>query len=197
VWYDLDEETTMRWQLLSDWVAFHDLAPIPAGCILEGDPPRYFGRELPTPMPIEAAALDDAAAERMRFWYGPDDPAWHEHGDQRYRLRYGPGVTTTPPPQPRPRQAGDRVAKWVLREPWPVGQWCIPTDTVLEAVVGPDGEVVANSLVWCGAILPTPLPLCAASLNEPALRLMLRHDWHGGRRHLLHFERGLRVVEQV
>jgi hypothetical protein len=58
----------MRFQLLTDWVAFHDLSPIPAGCILEGDPPQYFGRPLPMPMPIEAAALDDEAAAKMRYW---------------------------------------------------------------------------------------------------------------------------------
>jgi hypothetical protein len=182
-----------RWQLLTDWPAFHDLSPIPAGTILEGDPPRYFGRDLPSPMPIEAAALDDQAAAQMRYWYGLDDPRWYEHGDQRHRLRFGDGVSVPPRPQPRPRQQGDQIARWRLREDWPgpgINVY-IPADEIVEATVR-DGEIEAT---WQGNVLPTPLPICAVALDALAARLML--SWHRGRRHLLHFGAGVRIDEQV
>jgi hypothetical protein len=81
------EETAMRFQLTSDWVAFHDLAPIPTGSILEGVRPVWFGRELPLPLPIEAQALDSEAAAAMLGWYGSGEYAW-----LRNRLRFGPNV---------------------------------------------------------------------------------------------------------
>jgi hypothetical protein len=177
----------MRFQLTSSWPAFHDLAPIPSGSILEGVRPVWFGREVPLPLPIEAAALDDAAAMLMRGWYEGGEYQWQGH-----RLRFGDAVTVAPRPQPRPRQQGDRMARWVLREPWPVGQFCIPENTTLEAVIDSNGEIAPNSLTWEGTVLPLPLPICATALNADAGRMLLR--WYSGQRHLLH---GVKIAEQV
>jgi hypothetical protein len=62
---------------------------LPAGTIVgEGGIPTT---ELPMPLPINAVALDDAAAQMMRAWYH----------DQLHRLVFGPDVgKATPKKQP-------------------------------------------------------------------------------------------------
>jgi hypothetical protein len=58
---------------------------IPAGTIVEGEPPTWNHMTLPQPLPIDAVALDDEAAEAMRRWYPPE---------QHYRLLYGLNVAS-------------------------------------------------------------------------------------------------------
>jgi hypothetical protein len=56
---------------------------IPAGSIVEGEPPTWNHMILPLPMPIDATPLDDDAALEMLKSYEPEH--WH-------RLRFGPGI---------------------------------------------------------------------------------------------------------
>jgi hypothetical protein len=89
------------------------------------------------------------------------------------------------------------MMRWRLDGDWPVGgQYCIEKGTTLEAVVGTDGEIVENSFVWNGIVLPPPPPINAWALDDAA-RVLLKA--YGPHRHLLLFERGVHVEpgEQV
>ena len=61
---------------------------------------------------------------------------------------------------------------WMLQGDWPVGQWCIPTGTVLTGVAR-DGELVEPP-TWNGITLPMPMPLNAIALDEDAALMMLK-----------------------
>jgi hypothetical protein len=70
----------MRWMLAGDWPVAGGARLLPAGTIVgDGGIPAS---ELPSPMPINAMALDDEAAQMMRQWYP----------DQLFRLHFGPDV---------------------------------------------------------------------------------------------------------
>ena len=66
--------------------------------------------------------------------------------------------------------------RWMLQGDWPVGQWCIPTGTVLTGVARGDGELVEPP-TWNGITLPMPMPLNAIALDEDAALMMLK--WFG------------------
>jgi hypothetical protein len=85
--------------MATDWAVTN--GPIPASTVLVGvgdghgglaSPPVWRGQPLPVdanrPMPLEAIAMDQEAANLMRAAY-----ASFEGLDLRYRLRFGPGVT--------------------------------------------------------------------------------------------------------
>jgi hypothetical protein len=84
---ELTEQQAQMLGIRRDYIP-DDLAPIPAGSLLEGDRPVWFGRAVPLPMPIEAQALDDDAKRMMLEWYS-NDP------NQLCRLRWGPEVTAS------------------------------------------------------------------------------------------------------
>jgi hypothetical protein len=71
----------MRWQLVDHgWPV--DQWYVPVGTVIDGNDLRWNGSVvLPTPLPLNAYALDDEAFEQMRAWY----PAQLHH-----RLRYDP-----------------------------------------------------------------------------------------------------------
>jgi hypothetical protein len=56
---------------------------VPAGTIVEGEPPSWNHMPLPRPLPIDAIPLDDDAALEMLKSYQPEH--WH-------RLLFGPGI---------------------------------------------------------------------------------------------------------
>ena len=62
--------------------------------------------------------------------------------------------------------------RWMLAGDWPVGQWCIPTGTVLTGVAR-DGKLVEPP-TWNGITLPMPMPLNAIALDEDAALMMLK-----------------------
>jgi len=78
--------------------------------------------------------------------------------------------------------------RWQLGGDWPVGQWLIPTGTILSAVAR-DGEIVEPPM-WNGVTLPMPMPINSAALDEEAALLMLQwyepHEWYR-----LHFGPGI------
>jgi hypothetical protein len=74
----------MKWQIGGGgWPVNGGATLIPAGTMVEGEPPTWNGMTLPLPMPIDATPLDAEAAEAMLRWYEPEH--WH-------RLLFGPGI---------------------------------------------------------------------------------------------------------
>jgi len=84
----------MKWQLAGDWPV--GPAVIPAGTVLTGvvgpDGELVVSPPLTAPLPLNAVALDDAAAALMLDWYGGN--YWeHTAGqDLSHRLFFGPNV---------------------------------------------------------------------------------------------------------
>jgi len=70
----------MRWMLMAGWPIAGSL--LPAGTVVsdDGDPLAIPLGELPTPLPINAMALDDASALQMAVWYDEADTigGWHQ-----------------------------------------------------------------------------------------------------------------------
>ena len=90
----------MRFQIGGQgWPVNGGATLIPAGTIVEGEPPTWNHMILPLPLPIDATPLDDDAALEMLKWYEPGH--WH-------RLRGGQdeggidGQHSTPPAPLRP-----------------------------------------------------------------------------------------------
>jgi hypothetical protein len=74
----------MRFQIGGQgWPVNGGATLIPAGTIVEGEPPTWNHMILPLPLPIDATPLDDDAALEMLKWYEPEH--WH-------RLQFGPGI---------------------------------------------------------------------------------------------------------
>ena len=70
----------MKWQLLGPWPVGPLL--IPGGSVVsdDGDPSAIPLSGVPTPLPINAVALDTAAATQMATWYEETDTinGWHQ-----------------------------------------------------------------------------------------------------------------------
>jgi hypothetical protein len=50
---------------------------VPAGAQIDGTNPLWRGTPLPTPLPISAQPLDEAALDAMKAWYpGPEQQRW-------------------------------------------------------------------------------------------------------------------------
>jgi hypothetical protein len=80
----------MKWQLGGDWPVGQ--FSIPADTVLtsvSGEPPHWNGITLTMPMPINAIALDNEAAQLMLQWWGGNNSYGY---DLRHRLIFGPGV---------------------------------------------------------------------------------------------------------
>ena len=60
----------MKFVLLGDWPVTSGLC-IPAGTILDGENLQWNGMQLPTPLPMNAKALDQPAYDAMVRWYEP------------------------------------------------------------------------------------------------------------------------------
>jgi len=70
----------MIFQLGGDWPCGQHC--VPAGTFLDGNDPRWLGISLPLPMPMNAIALDQEAADALARWYP----------DHRYLLRAAEGI---------------------------------------------------------------------------------------------------------
>jgi len=77
----------VRWQLVGDWPLAGHI--VPSGTALEGvagadgslaKPPTWNNQALPTPLPINARALDQESALQMCLWYEETDSigGWHQ-----------------------------------------------------------------------------------------------------------------------
>jgi hypothetical protein len=58
----------MRWELTAPWPGPRGIL-IPAGTIIDGTDPQWNGEPLPFPLPMEAKALDQAAADALARWH--------------------------------------------------------------------------------------------------------------------------------
>ena len=69
----------MRWQLAGDWPVAGGARCIPAATIISaGEAPSCWAiplADLPSPLPLNAEALDNDAALQMLYWYEP--ALWH------------------------------------------------------------------------------------------------------------------------
>jgi hypothetical protein len=57
----------MRFELLEPWPVGQFL--VPAGTIIDGKAPQWRGMALPLPMPMDAKALDQDAADHLSMAY--------------------------------------------------------------------------------------------------------------------------------
>jgi hypothetical protein len=73
----------MRFQLTAPWPTAQ--AVIEPGTFIDGNSPEWLG----VIMPLTVLCMDQAAADQMRIWYGPDRIA-ELH---LTAVRYAPGVT--------------------------------------------------------------------------------------------------------
>ena len=72
--------------------------------------------------------------------------------------------------QRRPQLLGD----------WPVGAWCVPAGTIIDA----------NDPQWRGIPLPRSMPMNAKALDQPAYDALA--GWYGEDFwHLLHYAEGI------
>ena len=99
----------MRWIIgTGGWPLAGGLRLLPPNTIIsdDGDPLAIPLGELPTPLPINAMALDDASALQMAVWYDEADTigGWHQ-------LHFDPSVD---------REAVLAQARHLKR--WPTGQ---------------------------------------------------------------------------
>jgi hypothetical protein len=58
----------LKFRLLGDWPATGSVC-IPAGTEIDGNNPEWNGIRLPTPLPIDAMALTQDAADVLCRWY--------------------------------------------------------------------------------------------------------------------------------
>jgi hypothetical protein len=96
----------MRFELHGNWPIHGGATLVPTGTILEGLPPRWNGHVLPLPLPLDAMALDDEAATKLRSWYptsctssntAPRSPS----GVNRWPASPSPDPDRSPPRSPR------------------------------------------------------------------------------------------------
>jgi hypothetical protein len=77
--------------------------------------------------------------------------------------------------------------RWQLRGDWPVGQWCIPADTII------DGHNPINPFDRTPLPMPPPFATAVALDDEAALAMCMAHEEHDtiGGWHHLHFAPGI------
>ena len=72
----------MKFLLLGDWPCAGGALLVPAGTVIDGNDPKWNGTSLPTPMPLNAKALDQDAYDALCVWYQ----------DHLYLLQYAAGI---------------------------------------------------------------------------------------------------------
>lgn len=59
----------MMFELLGAWPISNPSTCVPAGTLIDGNDPNWNGTPLPIPLPMNAKALDQDAADALGRWY--------------------------------------------------------------------------------------------------------------------------------